>query len=82
MLFPDSLLDLGEGESMPVAYALIGIVALFHIPLGIATIVFFLIWEYRAYKNLSALNAQNLEHSPGWAVGWWFIPFANLVKPF
>jgi hypothetical protein len=20
--------------------------------------------------------------SPGWAVGWYFVPFANLVKPF
>jgi Na+/proline symporter len=29
-----------------------------------------------------ALRARNLEFSPGWAVGWWFVPFANLVKPF
>jgi hypothetical protein len=45
-------------------------------------IVLFLIWEYRSFNNLSALKAKNLEFSPGWAVGWWFIPFANLVKPF
>jgi hypothetical protein len=37
---------------------------------------------YRAYKNLSGLRAYGLLHSPGWAVGWWFIPFANLIKPF
>jgi hypothetical protein len=24
----------------------------------------------------------NLRFSPGWAVGWWFIPFANLVMPY
>ena len=23
-----------------------------------------------------------LRFTPGWAVGWWFVPFANLVKPF
>jgi hypothetical protein len=28
------------------------------------------------------LGARNLDFTPGWAVGWWFIPFANLVKPF
>lgn len=81
-LYPDSLMDFGDGEPTPVAYVVVGLIALLHIPLFIATIVFFLIWEYRAFKNLSALNAQNLEFSPGWAVGWWFIPFANLVKPF
>ena len=82
ILYPDLLFDLGDGEMMPAAYALIGLVALLQIPLSIATIVFFLIWQYRAVSNLSALKARNLEFSPGWAVGWWFVPFANLVKPF
>lgn len=82
IFFPDSAIELDNGEFMSVGYILIGVVALLHIPTAIATIVFFLIWEYRVYSNLSALMAQNLEFSPGWAVGWWFIPFANLVKPF
>jgi hypothetical protein len=25
---------------------------------------------------------RGLAFTPGWAVGWWFVPFANLVKPF
>jgi hypothetical protein len=25
---------------------------------------------------------ERLRFTPGWAVGWWFVPFANLVKPF
>jgi hypothetical protein len=41
-----------------------------------------LIWEYRAFKNLPALKSNYTEFSPGWAVGWWFIPLANLIKPF
>lgn len=44
--------------------------------------IFFFLWIYRAYSNLSPLKARNLEFSPGWAVGWWFIPFANLVKSY
>jgi len=75
-------IDLDNGEGVPITYALIGIVAIFQILLRVLTIVFFLIWLYQAFKNLSALAAQNLEFSPGWAIGWWFIPFANLVKPY
>lgn len=48
----------------------------------VLTVIFFLIWLNRANKNLPALKADNLEFSSGWAVGWWFIPFANLVKPY
>jgi len=70
------------GDSLNVGLGLTGITAIFKIPLFILTVIFFLIWEYRAFSNLSALKAQHLEFTPGWAVGWWFIPFANLVKPF
>lgn len=79
---PDSAIDLGDGDSLNIGLGLVGLTAIFRIPLFIATVVFFLIWEHRAFNNLSALKARNLEFSPGWAVGWWFIPFANLVKPF
>ena len=82
IFFPDAQMDLGDGASMPIALGVMGIIAMFEIILRICTVIFFLIWEYRAFNNLSALKAQNLEYSPGWAVGWWFIPFANLVKPF
>lgn len=82
LLYPDSQVDMGFGQFPNLGVALINVVDLFRRPLYIATVVFFLIWEYRAFKNLSALKAQNLEFSPGWAVGWWFIPIANLFKPF
>jgi hypothetical protein len=48
----------------------------------VLTAIAFLMWTYRAYKNLPALGAHNLEQSPGWAVGWYFVPFANLIKPY
>lgn len=82
IMFSDRTIDLDDGESASVAFVLIGLVSLLHIPLFLATIVFFLIWLHRAFNNLSALRAGNLEFSPGWAVGWWFVPFANLVKPY
>ncbi len=48
----------------------------------ITTIVVFLVWENRAHKNLRALGVANAEYSSGWAIGSWFVPFANLVVPF
>lgn len=38
-------------------------------------------WTYRAMKNLYTAGSNVPEMSPGWAVGWYFIPFANLVQP-
>ena len=48
----------------------------------IPTVVVFLMWMYRASKNLQALDAQGQRFSPRWAVGAWFIPFAHLVVPY
>ncbi len=48
----------------------------------IATVVVWLVWQYRAQVNAQHLTTNKLKFSPGWAVGWWFIPFANLVQPF
>lgn len=45
------------------------------------TAAFFLIWVYRAHANVHALGFAELKFTPGWAVGWWFIPFFNLVQP-
>lgn len=36
---------------------------------------------YRLMKNAHALGSDDDLISPGWAVGWYFIPFANLVMP-
>jgi hypothetical protein len=41
-----------------------------------------LLWQYRAQSNLRALGSQDLQFTPGWAVGWWLIPFANVVMPY
>lgn len=46
------------------------------------SVIFVSMWTYRAMKNLHIAGAQQVSMSPGWAVGWHFIPFANLWKPF
>jgi hypothetical protein len=42
----------------------------------------FCTWFSNAHRNLPALGATNLKYSPGWAVGGFFVPFLNLVRPY
>ena len=39
-------------------------------------------WIYFSAKNVRAFGATGLTIRPGWAVGWYFIPIANLWKPY
>jgi hypothetical protein len=39
-------------------------------------------WIYRANKNLGTLSGEQMRFTPGWSVGWYFIPIANLYKPY
>src|SRR5262245_35859116 len=50
--------------------------------LALATAVPFLLWVYRTNRNARALGAEGMTYSPGWSVGWFFVPLANLVMPF
>ncbi|HVZ02589.1 MAG TPA: DUF4328 domain-containing protein [Dongiaceae bacterium] len=47
----------------------------------VAAAIPFMIWLYRANRNARALGASGMRYSPGWAVGWNFVPFANLFMP-
>ncbi|MEX2457967.1 MAG: DUF4328 domain-containing protein [Actinomycetota bacterium] len=38
--------------------------------------------QHRAQTNLHGMGMVGLQFTPGWAVGWWFVPLANLVMPF
>jgi len=48
----------------------------------LTTVVIWCIWQHRAQTNAIELAGGGLRFTPGWAVGWWFIPIANLWKPF
>ena len=42
----------------------------------------FLIWTYRLNRNLRALGVVGLKFTPGWAVGYFFIPLISLYRPY
>lgn len=62
--------------------------ALWELLLGLGTFVgligsaiAFLMWLHLAVRQTLALGYY-VGATPGGAVGWWFMPFANLVRPF
>ena len=63
----------------------VGLLVLFAIPLAVVTLatgILVLQWIHRANYNARALGATRMEFTPGWAVGWYFIPIANFWKPY
>ena len=61
-----------DNFSMYLGFTAIGVFAL--------TVVAYCVFVYRAASNIHRSNARGMTTSPGWAVGWSFIPFVNLVK--
>lgn len=48
----------------------------------IITLVVFLKWVYQANKNCHGFGAFKMKFSPGWSVGYFFIPILSFYKPY
>lgn len=48
----------------------------------LTTMVMFALWLYQAGQRLIEADLDGLEFSPASRIWWFFIPFANLVKPY
>ena len=86
-LVPDSVWGadsaVGDDVGLLALFAgLVGIVGVL-VAFTLGTWIAFLVWMNRAAKNARVLVPDaRFEFTPGWCVGWWFVPFANLIKPF
>ncbi|MGH9788063.1 MAG: TonB family protein [Candidatus Acidiferrales bacterium] len=49
---------------------------------ALTSTILFMIWLYRAHKNLTALGVEPLRYRSHWAITGYFVPFLNLVRPF
>jgi len=58
------------------------LVTLIQFVLLIITGITYLRWIYRTNKNLRAFSGEHMMFTPGWSVGWYFIPIAFLYKPY
>jgi hypothetical protein len=78
MAFGDAM----SGESPDLASALIvGLVGLAVLGAFVFSAVFFGIWIHRASRNLRGLGRSGMKFSPAGCVGWFYVPFLNLVRP-
>ncbi len=59
-----------------------GVAVLIEAIVAIVSGILTLVWIYRTCANAHALTSHPMEFTPGWAVGWNFVPFALLWKPF
>ena len=59
-----------------------GAVGITILGLAVVTGIVWLVWQHRSQTNLREAGIRGLRFTPGWAVGWWLIPIANLWKPF
>lgn len=69
-------------DELPPHQLGIACVALLQLLVIIATGVVFLMWIYRANLNVRGFGAADMKFTPGWSVGWYFIPIMNLVRPY
>jgi hypothetical protein len=58
------------------------VIGLGQIALYLITIIVFSRWVYVLNCNKKPLGASDLNFTPGWAVGWFYIPIVNLWKPY
>ena len=67
--------------SAPDEFGMIEFLSIGAVFVSLVTIAIVGRWIYRASVNAHAMTDE-MSITPGWAVGWYFVPFANLVKPF
>lgn len=58
------------------------IIAIIYFAVFIISGIIILKWIYRANYNARQLGAKDMKFTPGWSVGWYFIPVFWLWKPY
>lgn len=78
------LLFTGIGEinnKVPTTYStIVGFMTLGIMVVYFVSVVIVSMWIYRAHANVRDAG-YSTDYTPAWAIGWFFIPFANLFKP-
>ncbi|MBK9941554.1 MAG: DUF4328 domain-containing protein [Kouleothrix sp.] len=74
--------DVDVNEVILPSDVVVIVVGLIQLILTVITGITFLRWIYRSNKNLRMLSGESMVFTPGWSVGWYFIPIANFYKPY
>ncbi|MFF3562604.1 DUF4328 domain-containing protein [Streptomyces sp. NPDC002574] len=80
-LTADGLVSI-SGDDADRAEVLVGVAALLQGLGFLATAVVFIIWFHRVRSNGEVFSPNGFNRGRGWAIGGWFIPFANIRIPY
>ncbi len=68
-----------RAQPMDIGAIALGIIG---VPLGLLEVVILFMWIYRANYNVRCFGARDMRFTPGWAVGWFFVPIFNAWRPY
>jgi hypothetical protein len=59
-----------------------GLFSFLNMGVSVAMSIFLYLWIFQVRRNLLALGVPGLRFSPGWSIGWFFVPVMNLFRPW
>lgn len=71
--------SLTDAETSDTLVATAGLLVIASI---VGATIAFCSWIHRSNRNLRTLTQEPVRFSPGWSVGWFFVPVMNLFRPF
>lgn len=81
--------EIADAAGMGSSSTMTQTVAYFYLLAGLASTLAFItsvvlvaMWIHCAHANLHESATYELNFTPGWAVGWYFVPIMNLFKPY
>jgi hypothetical protein len=75
------IVSTSEDEIAPIELVE-GLVAIPSLLIVIPALVLWFFWLHRAYENLRLVGLRTTTYSKRWAIGCWFVPFANFFLPY
>ncbi|MBX3726935.1 MAG: DUF4328 domain-containing protein [Xanthomonadales bacterium] len=78
-LYQDDITADRDAQASDQRQSLIGMT---QIAVFVVSGVVILLWLYRSARHVRALGATRLQYTPGWTVGWFFIPLFSLWVPY
>jgi hypothetical protein len=75
------IVDLVQEPDAPLSLVYVGVL-LSNFVIYIGAVIAVAMWIHRGHRNLHEAGIPDLRFSPGWAVGWYFVPIAFLFMPF